>query len=151
MAPRAKDPDLDEPTRVDPAAGGYTQIAFQLPKFYLRILDSEAERLGRMRRSQLLELLVLRKTGLCRFERTGSVTYKPGKNEQDEVERYIWHCRTEIKAELDTLRARMGNIPPRSWVILALNEWIGLPSGTSDLDIEEEPTNIKPQRNRPRP
>jgi len=35
--------------------------------------------------------------------------------------------------------------------LLALNEWIGLPSGTSDLDIEEEPTNIKPQRSRPRP
>jgi hypothetical protein len=28
----------------------------------------------------------------------------------------------------------MGNIPPRSWVILALNEWIGLPAGVSDLD-----------------
>lgn len=151
MAARSKDADYDGPTRVDPASGGYAQIAFQLPKFYLRILDSEAERLGRMRRSQLLELLVLRKTGLCRFERTGTVTYKAGRNEVDEVERYIWHCRTEIKDELDTLRARMGNIPPRSWVILALNEWIGLPSGTSDLDMEEPPTEIKPQRSKQRP
>jgi hypothetical protein len=27
----------------------------------------------------------------------------------------------------------MGNLPPRAWVILALNEWIGLPSGVGDL------------------
>jgi hypothetical protein len=42
----------------------------------------------------------------------------------------------------------MGNIPPRSWVVLALNEWIGLPSGVSDLDLEEAPTRIKPLRSK---
>jgi hypothetical protein len=43
----------------------------------------------------------------------------------------------------------MGNIPPRSWVILALNEWVGLPAGVGDLD--DEPTEIKPARKRPPP
>jgi hypothetical protein len=44
----------------------------------------------------------------------------------------------------------MGNIPPRSWVILAVNEWIGLPSGVRDLDAapgvgNEAPTAIRPR------
>jgi hypothetical protein len=33
----------------------------------------------------------------------------------------------------DELRERIGNVPPRAWVILALNEWIGLPAGLGDL------------------
>src|SRR6266545_4412891 len=144
MPPRSKNPEI---TRLGPEAGGYAQIAFQLSKFYLRVLDSEAEYLGRMRRSQLLELLVLRKAGLCKFERTSTVNYSAEPNEIDELERYIWHCRTEIKNLLDGLRARMGNVPPRSWVVLALNEWIGLPSGVRDLDAgpgvgNEAPTAI---------
>ncbi len=110
------------------------------------MLDSEAEYLGRMRRSQLLELLVLRKAGLCTFERTSTAKYRADPDEIDTLERYIWHCRTEIKTHLDTLRARVGNVPPRSWVVLALNEWIGLPSGVRDLDTEvfEAPTDITP-------
>jgi hypothetical protein len=61
--------------------------------------------------------------------------------------RFVWHCRPEIKEHLDRLRERMGTIPPRSWVILALNEWIGLPAGVGDLD--DEPTEIKPARKKP--
>jgi hypothetical protein len=150
MAPRPKDSDLDGPSRLGPTAGGYVQIAFQLPKFYLRILDSETEFLGRMRRSQLLELLVLRKAGLCRFERAATAKYRPAPGELEEFERYIWHCRNEIKAQLDVLRARLGNLPPRSWVVLALNEWIGLPGGVSDLDepaaIDEDAPTVVEER-----
>ncbi len=135
-----------------PAPADYVQVAFQLPKFYLRVLDSEAESLGRMRRSQLLELLVLRKAGLCKFERVLTAKYRPEPDELEELGRYIWHCRVEIKTLLDRLRTRLGNLPPRSWVVLALNEWIGLPGGVSDLSpieaaaFEEADTDIKPIR-----
>ena len=49
-------------------------------------------------------------------------------------DRFVWHCRNEIKALMDEQRKRMGNIPPRTWAILAINEWIGLPSGMADLN-----------------
>ena len=115
-------------------AGAYVQMAFQLPRFYLRVLDGEAEFLGNQRRSQVLELLVLRKAGLVHAERSAlAPKYEIKRGELDELDRYIWHCRPEIKEHLDRLRERMGKIPPRSWVMLALNEWIGLPSGVGDL------------------
>jgi len=135
-----------------PVEPDYVQVAFQLPKFYLRVLDNEAEFLGRMRRSVFLELLVLRKAGLCKFERVATQKYGPEAGELEELERYLWHCRIEIKRLLDGLRARLGNLPPRSWVVLALNEWIGLPGGVSDLDpieaaaLEEAPTELYPER-----
>ena len=111
----------------------YRQIGFALPKFYLRVLDGEAAFLGQ-RRSQVLELLVLRKAGRLVVERSPHAPkYRVEGDELHEVERYLWHCRTEIKEHLDRLRERMGNIPPRTWVTLALNEWIGLPSGVGDL------------------
>ena len=113
---------------------GYIQLSFQLPKFYLRVLDGEAAFLWQ-RRSQILELLVVRKLGRLKMERSPSAPkYKVQQNELHEVSRYIWHCRKEVKAGLDRLREQMGNVPPRSWVILALNEWIGLPSGTIELE-----------------
>ena len=116
-----------------PTEKGYTQLSFLLPKFYLRVLDSEADFLGQ-RRSQLLELLVLRKAGLLTVERSPSAPkYKPARRDLDETDRFVWHLRPEIKAHLTRLRERLGNLPPKSWVILALNEWIGLPSGVSDL------------------
>jgi hypothetical protein len=111
----------------------YRQIGIALPRFYLRVLVGEAAFIG-MRRSQILELLVLRKAGLLRVERAPSAPrYRVERKELEEVERYLWHCRTEIKEHLDRMRERMGNLPPRAWVILALNEWIGLPSGVGDL------------------
>ena len=48
-------------------------------------------------------------------------------------ERFVWHCRSELKKQFDDLRMQMGNVPPRTWITLALNEWIGRPSGVSDL------------------
>jgi hypothetical protein len=111
----------------------YRQIGFALPKFYMRVLDGEAAFL-KQRRSQVLEMLVLRKAGLLRIERVpGAPKYRIERGELDDVERYIWHCRTEIKEELDRMRERLGKISPRAWVILAVNEWIGLPSGVGDL------------------
>src|SRR5687768_6396264 len=114
----------------------YRQIGIALPRFYLRVLDTEAAFVG-MRRSQILELLVLRKAGLLRVERSPSAPkYRVQRKELEEVERYLWHCRTEIKDHLDRMREQMGNLPPRAWVTLALNEWIGLPSGVGDLGPE---------------
>ena len=116
-----------------PSEKGYTQLSFLLPKFYLRVLDSEADFLGQ-RRSQLLELLVLRKVGLITVERSPKAPkYKPNARDLHEVDRFVWHIRPELKEHLTRLRERMGNVPPKTWVILALNEWIGLPSGVGDL------------------
>jgi len=130
---------------------GYVQIGVQLPKFYLRVLDGEGEYLGGMRRSQVLELLVLRKAGRLRVERsTHAPEYRPAPGELDDLDRYLWHSRREIKVILDLLRERMGGIPPRSWIILALNEWIGLPAGMGDLD-DEAPTQITKVRRQPPP
>jgi hypothetical protein len=154
MARRKKDEyDEDEdvareqPTKLELDATNqpYTQISFQLPAFYVRVLDREAELLSQ-RRSTLLEFLVLRKYGVIHFERSSAAPrYRPERSELHELKRYVWHCRPDIKDRLDRLRERMGNIPPRSWVILALNEWIGLPAGVGDLD--EQPTS--PSRKRP--
>ena len=137
MTRRAKDDDaeLDGPTGVDLRASAhpYVQLSFQLAAFYVRVLDGEAELLSQ-RRSTLLEFLVLRKTGDVIFERSPrAAKYRVAPGELHEVQRYVWHCRLDIKERLDRLRERMGNIPPRSWVILALNEWIGLPAGVGDL------------------
>ena len=53
--------------------------------------------------------------------------------ELDETEQYLWYCRDAMRTHLDALRKKMGNIAPTNFVILALNEWIGLPSGIRDL------------------
>ena len=116
-----------------PQGAPYVQLSFTLPRFYLRVLDGEAAFLGH-RRAQVLELLVLRKAGVLHAKRSASEPkYQPSRRDFEERKRYIWHCRPEIKAHLDHLIVRMGNVPPRAWVILALNEWIGLPAGVSDL------------------
>jgi hypothetical protein len=141
--PRPKkddDDDLDGPTGEELRSSNqpYVQLSFQLPAFYLRVLDGEAELLSQ-RRSTLLELLVLRKSGGILVERSPSAPkYRLDRRELHELKRYVWHCRPDIKERLDRLRERMGNIPPRSWVILALNEWIGLPAGVGDLGDHPE-------------
>jgi len=126
---------LDAPTGIELRSSRqpYVQLSFQLPAFYVRVLDGEADLLSQ-RRSTLLELLVLRKSGVVGFERSPQAPrYRVDRRELHELKRYVWHCRRDIKERLDELRERMGNIPPRSWVILALNEWIGLPAGVGDL------------------
>jgi len=131
-----KDDDTREPGTSDDfqvTREPYIQLSFQLPAFYVRVLDGEAMHLGQ-RRSTLLEFLVLRKSGMCVFERAPSAPkYRRERGDLDVTKRFVWHVRPEIKERLDRLRERMGNLPPRTWVILALNEWIGLPSGVGDL------------------
>ena len=123
--------DLRTPTGPPDA---YVQLSFHLPKFYLRVLDGEAAFL-RIRRAQVLEQLVSRKMGRVRLERSPSAPkYKVQPNELRDVARYLWHCRKDVKAELDQLREKLGNIPARDWVILALNEWIGFPGGTIERE-----------------
>jgi hypothetical protein len=118
-----------------PTEKGYSQLSFALPRFYLDVLDRESAFLGQ-RRSQLLEMLVLRKLGKFHLERSPSApSHKPPtRKDLDATDRFVWHVRAEIKKQFDELRLRMGGIPSKTWIILALNEWIGLPSGVSDLD-----------------
>jgi len=116
-----------------PTEKGYTQVALALPAFYIRVLDGEADFLGQ-RRSQILELLLLRKLGLLVVERAASAPkYAIKAGELDQLDRFVWHCKADVKKQFDALRLRMGNIPPKTWIVLALNEWIGLPSGMADL------------------
>ena len=62
--PAAKRSQAAGPMRATPPPSekGYTQLSFALPKYYVDVLDKEAAFLGQ-RRSQLLEMLVLRKLG----------------------------------------------------------------------------------------
>lgn len=136
---------LDAPTGLEVRGSSqpYIQLSFQLPSSYVRVLDGEAELLSQ-RRSTLLDLLVLRKSGgVIKLERSPDAPkYRMDRRDLHIMHRYVWHCRPEIKRRLDDLRERMGNIPARSWVILALNEWIGLPAGVGDLDgeVPKQPT-----------
>jgi hypothetical protein len=158
MVRRAKgdkeDTVLDEPSELDLRTSNqtYVQLSFQLPAFYVHVLDGEAELLSQ-RRSTLLELLVLRKAGVIQLERSANAPkIKLDRSELHVLKRYVWHCRPDIKERLDRLRERMGNIPPRSWVILALNEWIGLPAGVSDLGpVETEAEDEAPTAVHARP
>lgn len=141
-----RSPFESKSTPVGSEKDAYFQIGVQLPKFYLRVLDGEGAYLADMRRSQVLELLVLRKAGRLRIERSPHAPeYRAAPGELEALDRYLRHCRREIKALLDLLRERMGGIPPRSWIILAVNEWIGLPAGMGDLD-DEAPTQITAAR-----
>src|SRR5262249_49321819 len=81
-------------TNLDPSARSkYAQITVQLPKFHLRVLNTESVWLGHMRRSQLLELLVLRKAGRIRVERVASARqYRVERGELESKQRYVWHC-----------------------------------------------------------
>jgi len=135
-APKHKEPSSG-PNRGTPVPTekGYTQLAMMLPSFYVRVLDAEADFLGQ-RRSQLLEMLVLRKLGKFTLERarTAPRHAAPKASELDDAsERFVWHCRAELKKQFDDLRLQMGNVSPKTWITLALNEWIGLPSGMAEL------------------
>lgn len=128
------------PSRATPLPSekaGYTQLSFALPRYYIDLLDREAEFLV-LRRSQLLEMLILRKLGKMVLERAASAPkHAPPKREDLEAtDRFVWHIRAEIKDLFDELRLRMGGISSKEWIRLALNEWVGLPSGVSDLAPE---------------
>jgi len=113
-----------------PVAGrGYVQVALALPRFHLRVLESEGKFIGK-RRSEVLEFLVQRKAGILDVNRSASAPkYEPDPKELATSERFIWHCPAEVKKRFDELRMAMGNIGAREWVIFAINEWIGLKAG----------------------
>ena len=77
-------------SKLTPQGGdGYFQIGMQLPRFYLRVLDEEGTYLAGMRRSQVLELLVLRKAGRLRVDRSPSAPrYRVASGEMDELVRF---------------------------------------------------------------
>src|SRR5262245_33298104 len=113
-----------------PAGQDVVQIAFTLPRFYLDALDREAALLGK-KRGDVLRMLLDRKLGKYLRERSPSAPkVKPPKAaELEDGERYIWYLDQDEKRQFDALRNKMGGILPRAWIVLALNEWFGLPSG----------------------
>jgi hypothetical protein len=80
-------------------------------------------------------MLVLRKLGRMVLERapTAPKHSPPTREDLEATDSFVWHIRGEIKDLFDELRLRMGGISSKEWIRLALNEWIGLPSGLADL------------------
>ena len=105
------------------------QVGIMLPRATLKIIDGEAAYYG-WRRSLFLEALLLHKLGRgLRLERQPDAPkyrFKPG--DWTTSERYIWYMRPEAKKAFDELRLRAGNIRPQAWIVLAVNEWVGLPT-----------------------
>lgn len=103
----------------------WIQIAVTIPKGHLRVLDTEAELLG-LRRSQLLDLLLLNKLGQRVLSRPPvAPTYRFLRGEQAETERYLWYLRRVLKKYLDEYLLKVG-IKPSAFVVLMLNEWAHL-------------------------
>jgi hypothetical protein len=105
------------------------QVGVMLPRATLKILDGEAAYYG-WRRSLFLEALLLHKLGRgLRLERQSDAPrYKLKPEDWTTSVRYIWYMRREAKKMFDELRLRAGNIRPQAWIILAVNEWVGLPT-----------------------
>jgi len=117
---------LDEPTGVVLA-----QVGVMLPRATLRMIDGEAAYYG-WRRSTFLEALLLHKLGRgLRLERQPDAPkYKFKKDDWTNNVRYIWYLRSDLKERFDQLRLRTGNIRPQAWIVLAVNEFVGLPTVT---------------------
>jgi len=97
----------------------------------LRMIDGEAAYYG-WRRSTFLEALLLHKLGRgLRLERQPDAPkYKFKKDDWTNNVRYIWYLRSDLKERFDQLRLRTGNIRPQAWIVLAVNEFVGLPTVT---------------------
>lgn len=106
-----------------------TQVGVMLPRATLKIIDAEAAYYG-WRRSLFLEALLLHKLGRgLRLERQPDAPRHRFKAaDWTTSERYIWYMRPEAKKAFDELRLRAGNIRPQAWIVLAVNEWAGLPT-----------------------
>jgi hypothetical protein len=109
-----------------------------LPLAHLRVLDTEACILG-LRRSQLLELLLLNDLGhTCLGRMDIAPPYSFGRDERTASERFLWYVRPGVKPLLDDHLLRLG-LRPSAWVAVTLNRWARL--------NEEEPatTDISPR------
>jgi hypothetical protein len=103
----------------------FAQVALTLPKAHLRVLDTEASLLG-LRRSQLLELLLLNDLGhraLLRLEI--APTYEFTRAELSDTERLLWYIRPEVKKLFDEHCLQLG-LKSSAWAVTALNRWAGI-------------------------
>ena len=101
------------------------QIAINLPKSHLRILDTEAGMYG-LRRSQFIELLFLNKIGHRSLVRLDfAPVYQFGREELSETERFVIYVRPEVKKLFDEHLLKLG-MKTTAWVVNALNDWVGI-------------------------
>ena len=110
-------------------SSGLTQVGVMLPRATLKIIDGEAAYYN-WRRSTFLEALLLHKLGRgLRLERQPDAPkHKLKADDWTTNERYIWYLRPELREQFDALRLRMGNIRPQAWIVLAVNEFAGMPT-----------------------
>jgi hypothetical protein len=116
--------------RTPPAEGSpYHNIKLILPVWYIQLIDDEARRLNYARRAHFLEFLVQVYAGRVDAKRAASAppVTPPSAKELVREQMYMWHCPIETKKLLDEILARSGGVNPKAWVIVALNEWVGLP------------------------
>jgi len=127
--------ELTRPEGARPIYGErYRQVAFKLPVASLAIIDGECSTCG-WGRATLLELLLLHKLGKVKFARRESgPIYRFEPEDWTTSRRYIWHQRAELHALFDGLLLRLGNLSPRAWVVLAVNEFVGLPTWSPGND-----------------
>ena len=112
-----------------PKEGDLAQVAVVLPVATLEMLEKEAAVYG-WRKSQLLEALLMEKLGMgIRLERQASAPkYKFKPADWTASERWIWYLRPDLKRKFDELRLRAGNIKPQAWIVLTVNQFVGLPT-----------------------
>ena len=104
----------------------------QLPAWYWQVIDGEAAHLG-CSRSEFLHKLVRIRLGRetsSRGPNLPPVKWEP-KLVAKEGDRKVWYCDPPIKSEFDELLRALGDMPPKNWFILAVNEWLGFPPGTT--------------------
>jgi hypothetical protein len=113
-----------------PGPGGLAQIAVTLPKATLEMLEREAAMYG-WRKGQFLDALLMQKLNMgIKLERQPNAPkyrFKPA--DWKETERWIWYIRPDLKEKYDALRLRAGNIRSQSWIVMVVNQWVGLPTG----------------------
>jgi hypothetical protein len=112
-----------------PSKSGFKLVQTNIPRAHAQILEQEAKVFG-LRRNQLLRMLLHRKRGLLPFARPATApTYKFTVKDLRESERYVWSMSPEDKELLDRDCLAMGNLAYGSWIVFALNNWIGRPDG----------------------
>jgi hypothetical protein len=109
--------------------GAVVPTLVTVPVSHFRMLETEAE-IYQAKRAQFLEMLLRRELGELPFERPKSAPrYTFMERELTQNKKYIWYMRKDSKAKLDDLRMRLGNLGVSTWIVLALNAWVGWPAG----------------------